>query len=395
MCLVAEYRKIDSISMISGSLTMFCHFFYLGKGEGMEDKIRDHSIDFFRGLAALVIIFHHVACYSGVKYSPYEIVPATMIIDVPAFMFIAGWSFHYVKNMSAFLIRLVKLIFAYVIFSFFYISFIEIYDMITKAEAINLLEILKMWFLQSSFKGINHEIFSVVNASLWFMPMYVKVYVLYGAGILLARKVMAGKNKNIGYLLAAILLLAVFLALRLGFSVGGIQLTVIFYGMFFVLGYYFGTRKNVNDKIVMACFFANILIIILLDRFTEMKVYGMVNNKFPPSFLFLFYSLFYVMAILYARNHFRFGKTPISYIGENALYFFFAQGFAVSLIKMFDDLIHLPWILKYLLFCAIGVLITFFIAIIIKTLIELLWKIFYSMISFLQRVISDKKMNRS
>ncbi len=337
--------------------------------------MRDHSIDFFRGLAAVMIIFHHVACYSGVKYSPYVIVPATMIVDVPDFMFIAGWSFHYVQKTSTFILRLVKLMFAYVIFSFMYIGFIEIYDMFTNAEAINLMEVLKLWFLQSTFNGTNHEVFSVVNASLWFMPMYVKVYVLYGVGILLMRKIIPGKYRNVCYLFIAISLLSIFLMLRLGFSIAGTQITVIFYGMFFMFGYYFGTRRNINDKILMAGFGVNILIVILLDRFTEMKVYGMVNNKFPPSFLFLFYSLFYIIVILYARNHFSFGKNPISYIGENALYFFFGQGFAVSLIDMFDELVNLPWIMKYLLCCMIALILTFFIAFIIKKVINLLWTI--------------------
>lgn len=78
-----------------------------------------------------------------------------------------------------------------------------------------------------------------------------------------------------------------------------------------------------------------------------------------------------------ASGHFSVREIGIlSYAGKNAVYFFFAQGFAVSLINLADDFILIQnWVIKYMVSCFIAIVFTVIIAIILKRLIEYVFKI--------------------
>ena len=114
-----------------------------------------------------------------------------------------------------------------------------------------------------------------------------------------------------------------------------------------------------------------------LEHFTDMSIYGMVNNKFPPSILFFVYSLFYIMIMMVSGHYSLKDNRFLSYMGRNAIYFFFAQGFAVSLINLADDLIKIEnWVIKYSFSCIIALSLTVIIAFILKKMIELVWRTF-------------------
>ena len=56
---------------------------------------RDNSIDFFRGVAAIWIIFIHTCFWSGEVYVPVWLKSLSLIIDVPLFIFISGMTFNF------------------------------------------------------------------------------------------------------------------------------------------------------------------------------------------------------------------------------------------------------------------------------------------------------------
>lgn len=345
--------------------------------QAMEKGKRNASIDVFRGIAALMIVLHHVACYSGAVYSPYEIIPSTMIVDVPAFLFISGWTFQYTDSFTKIIKRLLRLVLEYVIFSAIYVVFIEVFEWICFSKMVNIEELLYAWVKQSIFRGENHEIFSVVNASLWFMPMYIKVYVVFGIIILAVKRLFTEERwQRYIYIVVTIVSFGMFFFMQKGNSIPGLSVTILFYGTFFMMGYILMSERTFPIPYIAAAFVVNLLILIGLENFTDMSIYGMVNNKFPPSILFFVYSLFYIMIML-ASGHFSVREIGIlSYAGKNAVYFFFAQGFAVSLINLADDFILIQnWVIKYMVSCFIAIVFTVIIAIILKKLIEYVFKI--------------------
>ena len=60
--------------------------------------LRDQSLDFLRGLAALSIIFIHTAFWSGEAYVPQAVEALSLILDVPFFFFLSGWGGGYARS---------------------------------------------------------------------------------------------------------------------------------------------------------------------------------------------------------------------------------------------------------------------------------------------------------
>lgn len=281
----------------------------------MEKGNRNISIDVFRGIAAMMIVFHHVACYSGAVYSPYEIIPSTMIIDVPAFLFISGWAFQYMKSFPKMIKRLFRLLFEYVIFGVLILA-------------------------------VKHFIKDI-------------------------------KRQKYLYFGVTIISIVLFYYLQKGHSIPGLSVTTLFYGTFFMMGYVLMSEKTIPVPYIATAFVINFFVLIGLEHFTDMSIYGMVNNKFPPSILFFVYSLFYIMIMMVSGHYSLKDNRFLSYMGRNAIYFFFAQGFAVSLINLADDLIKIEnWVIKYTFSCIIALGLTVIIAVILKKLIELVWRTF-------------------
>lgn len=341
-------------------------------------KERNHTIDFFRGIAAISIIIHHVASYSGVVYSPYAIIPLTMLIDVPAFLFIAGWSFCYNRDWKSYLLRIVRLVFSSVIFSLLYVLFIEIFDVFHKGESVHVRAIIDLWLSQSLFRGELHDIFSVVNASLWFMPLYIKVYLLLGVIVLIFSCFVEDERTKgiLGALLTAVFF-GFFFYLQTGRSIPGVQIDVVFYGFFFLLGY-FGSRISVSfRRFYILLFLLTAGAVVWMEFFTEKKLEGMQFNKFPPNMMFWAYSMLFIYVILFFKEVKISERSLFAKIGRSALYFFWGQGFAVSIINQVDDYIVLPWFWKYTLSCAAGIILAACFAFVIKFIVENLWKQIY------------------
>lgn len=351
---------------------------------------RNNAIDLFRGMAALMIIFHHVASYSGALYAPYEIIPITMLIDVPAFMYLAGWSFGYASNLKHFLKQLVNLIFVYVVFSLLYISFIEIYDLIIFGKMISIREIINQWFVQISFDGEIHDIFSVVNASLWFIPMYIKVYIVFGLLIIflcyLGKKYAVDKYANLAYILIISVLIIGSHLLQSGIISIGLDSAILFYGAFFFFGFWINWKMNIKRKVCAALFALNLIGFILLEVFSEYSWYGMQMNKFPPTIFFLLYSGLFIWVIIYFKDYKFNENTILCYVGRNAMYFFLGQGFAVSLINQYDDYIKVHWLIKYIVCCMGALVLSYLIAMTIKQLVRIIWHI----IQFFMRQVDIK-----
>ena len=53
-------------------------------------RSRNYNLDFYRGFAAIWIVFIHCCFWSGDGYVPLYVRSLSLFIDVPLFMFISG-----------------------------------------------------------------------------------------------------------------------------------------------------------------------------------------------------------------------------------------------------------------------------------------------------------------
>ena len=59
----------------------------------MKPKIRDVYLDFYRGIAAISVVLIHTVYWSGEGYLSESILRTlVLLVDVPLFVFLAGWS---------------------------------------------------------------------------------------------------------------------------------------------------------------------------------------------------------------------------------------------------------------------------------------------------------------
>ena len=58
-------------------------------------RSRNYNLDFYRGFAAIWIVFIHCCFWSGDGYVPLNVKSLSLFIDVPLFMFISGMTYNY------------------------------------------------------------------------------------------------------------------------------------------------------------------------------------------------------------------------------------------------------------------------------------------------------------
>lgn len=341
---------------------------------------RNLSIDLFRGIAALGIILHHSISYNAAGYVPAYFVPITMLAEVPAFFFLSGATFYYLHDVKQYLCRLMKLAITYVIFSFFYTFFIALFDCFNTPQAFSPTAFLLDWFKMSIFRGTDHHFFTAVNASMWFMPLYFKVLLSYGlflwAASYIAKKLTAyhptlHHKRTLAILIAiAILFSAVFfLLLQAGFYIPLLQIQVLFYGLFLLLGCLLlpVTIKCLSSLLLLLL--GNMLLFITVLTLYDGHFTKMISYKFPPHIIFFIFSFFFIIITLYLKQCPFTSRNILVKIGQNSLYIFFAQGFAVSLTGHLINPLTSPWPLKLLLTLLCNILITLLIATLLRTLI--------------------------
>lgn len=335
-------------------------------------KKRDYSLDFLRGIATLCIIIHHTITYSGVLYAPAWLVTLSLLIDVPVFFFLAGCTIHYSKNLPTFLLRLVRLGYSFAIFCLLYCAFINCYDYfyLDFYNPLNLKGFLTTWIRHTLFRGDNHGVFTAVYASMWFMPIYFKVMLTYGSLMVLISLI---KTSRIKYLVTSILLafsLTGFILLQMGVSIPFMQQQVLFYGSFFLSGYLL-FEIRVSSILKAGLLLLVNLGFLLLSLFCfKGDLAHMLNYKFPPHIIFMLFSSFFIILCLYLRQYSYTSKNVLVFIGQNAIYFFYAQGFGTTIMCSIDEHLAIHWIPKLLLSIVINIGCSWLVAIVLKKIIE-------------------------
>lgn len=299
---------------------------------------RNDNIDFFRGVAAVWIIFIHTCFWSGSSYVPTWLQSLSLIIDVPLFVFISGMTFNFSNNFFKTIKSLCKIWFKWLEFLIIYFLIILLFDF----DHFNLSSIIRAIFF--NFSG--NDMLIVVNGSLWFIFMFFVVCLIGNLIICIYNKYFDNLN-NFKYILFLIFLLYGMSLYNNSFIfLSTVNLMYIFV---YLLGYYlyhfhFKNFKYFLISLVIVVFFVRILL-----HFNEYGFLNMQAAKNIAHINYFAYSLISILCVVFLKDKIYVKNNVFTFIGRNALIFYFCQGIGSSLIyKIYPYIIDFPSIMKLL-----------------------------------------------
>lgn len=308
---------------------------------------RDNNLDFFRGIAAIWIIFIHTCFKSGMLYLPNYMRAISLIIDVPLFMFISGMSFNY-SSLEKNIKGIVKLWYKYIIFCFIYNIILFIFE--------NNSFTVKGFISSIFFKFEANKLLTVVDGSIWFIFMYIVVS-LIGSIIISIYNKYNKDWKNYIYVL-----LLVFLLYGMQLYNGSflfIKTEYLMYLFIYLLGYYCYNLKIKNVKWFILLMIGNIVLLLGLFKYNRYGFLDMQTSKFEYNFNYLVYSMISILLVMFLKDRVRIKKNIFCLVGKNALLFYFAQGVGSSLIYyIYPYLGSIKWYFKLVIMYSSNVVIT-------------------------------------
>ena len=319
---------------------------------------RDNSIDFFRGVAAIWIIFIHTCFWSGEIYVPVWLKSLSLIIDVPLFMFISGMTFNFSNDFFKSIKGLCKVWFKWLIFLIIYFVIILCFDF----EHFSLSSIIKAMFF--SFDG--KDILFVVRGSLWFIFMFFIVSIIGNLIICLYNKYFKDLS-NFKYVLIIIFLLYGMSLYNSNFQIlSTINLMHLF---IYLLGYYLYHFHFKNIKQFLNITIIVFILFLILITFNGYGFLDMQEAKGMAHINYFVYSLFSILLITFLKDVMNFKENIFNFIGKNALAFYFCQGIGSSLIyKVYPYIAELPGAIKLSLMFGVNFCITSLLVVILITL---------------------------
>lgn len=318
---------------------------------------RNNNLDFFRGIAALAIIFIHTVCKSGSEYIPIWMLDISLLIDVPLFIFISGMTFHHLKTIERNFNSLIKTWYKWIIFVIIYFLVILLF----RPNYFSLENLIKALFF-----AIDTEMpLTVIAQSLWFMPMY---FIVSAVGSILIVKC----NKNKIDLKKVLILNFIYYMIYLYYfkNTNTNISKILMYNFIYLLGYYLYNKKITNKQFTFI-FLIIISANISLALFGPYKYDDMHIAKFAFDITYLVYSMISISITWYFLKRIEIGENNILvYIGKNALSFYFAQGVGSSLMFYVARKITWIWPLKLIIVFLINIIVTTIIAIVLKKITE-------------------------
>lgn len=317
----------------------------------IKKEERNYNIDFLRGIAVLSIIFIHTAFWSGEKYLPNEFRCLFMLIDVPAFIFISGISFNYVNSIIKNLVSLLKMWKKYLFFLIFYFLILFIFF----RSEIDYNEIFS--WLVYIFPTDNS--LKVFGGSMWFMIMYMKVSILCSIIICSVNYFVKEKKVNCLITCLGVLLFIFFYCSNVGdFLFFNSELS--FYSLIYLFGYISFSYKIKDIKQLFLYEMFTIIIFLFLGKVCHIDFRNIQNIKFPPSFLYLFFSLIFIILFWFLKDNLKIkNNNKLCYLGKNAIVFYFCQGIGSSLLFLIlPYVVFKNYLLKFLILLIFNMIFT-------------------------------------
>ena len=266
-----------------------------------EEKRRDLSLDYLRGLAAINIIFIHTCFFSGGAYVPVAMQSLSLIIDVPFFFFLSGWSFSYVRSFAKSVFSLIDTYKKYIIFLLFYILLLVIIGLITNNyQGVNIKN------LYSNLFFINNEntLLPGIMWSIWFLPIYFVVVPICSLLItILWQNAKQDEELLQKYCLISLFIVSIGLLYNyLGYNFFIFSRNILFYMFFYLLGFVCRNTHIKRFTLVISFVILDILVMKILEIYLGLDISVMQNNKFPPNIIYLFYSFITVFVALWLKE---------------------------------------------------------------------------------------------
>ena len=317
----------------------------------MIKKKRNHNIDFLRGIAVISIILIHTAWWSGTSYLPIKFSSLFLLLDVPVFIFISGISYNYVnsiiKNIKGILKQWNKWIYFLIFYSLILLIFFN--NSFHPSHIIN----------QIFYNFPEETPLIVVQGSIWFIPMYIKVTIFCSIILYFYNKY---KDKiELKYILLLILLLS-------QINIPFINKEIGIYSFIFLLGYY-SSNKKISKNTFIKSELLIILLTILIFKISNYSISNLQDLKFPVTIYYLLVSLPSIILFWYLKDKLKIKENnKINYIGKNALFFYYSQGISSSLLILISPHIHMYKYIKFILMSSINIIISLIIGIILNEL---------------------------
>ncbi|GEN71776.1 acyltransferase family protein [Chryseobacterium lathyri] len=350
---------------------------------------RDLYIDFAKGMATLSIIFIHTAFWSGQFYIPAEVRVFSLVFDVALFYALSGITSG--SNIEKTFYRLLKLQITYMIFVtflFFLDYFFKVFGLTffslewlqsfystfgSKYAATSVSDIpqwqnLGNWYLH---QYTNADTFPVVMGSFWYLKVY---FILAVFGVLILRFFPKHVNWFIALCLTLTLIFNVFPEYYPGGQVG----YVAFYLAIFLIANRMRGEKIPAKAIPVLYMIVAAALIWMFWYYGNEIFYKINKNKFPPKIPYIIWSLFSLTTLFVLYNRLKITKENfVTYIGKNAIFFYFAQGISSSLVYFIVVALqeNMPWWVLMILIYTVNVIFAFIIAAGLKKVDDTGWKI--------------------
>lgn len=350
---------------------------------------RDLYIDFAKGLATLSIIFIHTAFWSGQFYIPTEVRVFSLVFDVALFYALSGITSG--NNIEKTLYRLLKLQITYMIF----VTFLFFLDYFFKVFGLNFFSLEWLQKFYSTFGSkyattsismepqwqnlgnwylhqyTNADTFPVVMGSFWYLKVY---FILTVFGVLILRFFPKHINWFIGICIALTLLFNIF---PWFYPTGQVGYVAFYMAIFLIANRMRG--KKVQTKMIPVLYGIAAAALTWMFWYYGSEIFYQINkNKFPPKIPYIIWTLFSLTTLFVFYNRLKITKESfITYIGKNAIFFYFAQGISSSLVYFLVVPLkeNMPWWILMVLIYIINIILAFIISTGLKKVDNFGWNI--------------------
>lgn len=344
------------------------------------ETARNSYIDFLKGIAAVGIIAIHTSFYSGQSYMPIWFINLSLFLDVPFFFYLSGWGGSYNQSDIKRTLKSIEKIWLSWIFC---ISVLAIFCTVSKILPVafqgvsDFRDLINCYFFKVSIPG-----FPVVAGSIWFMPIYFVVIILNKLVLMIIQTSEKQEEYKRLYML---LLLVIFVWEYYGNYFFGIDMSILFYSFFYMLGQNRCGRTN-NVKQVFGILLILLSGILVTSYLQNLPLYDIQSAKFPPSPKYIFVSMVSIILFKYFEKYQKYFKNKelrinkmLVHIGRNAIFYFVAQGIGSSLLYFYANTVNLGnWIIKYIIAFVLNLICTVIIAELLSFLYDIFKNILYS-----------------
>ena len=341
-----------------------------------ENILRNHGIDFLRGLCILGVLFHHTCLYSG-NYVPLYVKFISFLLEVPAFMFVSGLTMKYTHK-DMIINGTLKLSLSFTLLSI-------------------ILNLISGTFTPVSvvaplfFQGMHlSSYWNVLSGSYWFAPMYVFVVIL--ATVILQKFYPIYSSIAIGCFLLYVLSFFNFLpasflsAFSINFLYGDLWgKGMCFLLFFFLFGYWWEEHQKLHSY---RQYIALILLIIIGILFVLMYAYqgnivfNLWHYKDDKGLPYIVASLIGVAGFILIYKP-QLHNSFLEYIGRYAIFYYIGQGLSSSCLKSVESYVELPWGYKLLCMFLLNIVLMVIFSEIFRLVYTAIGKIYFKIIHFL------------